>query len=258
MIFAYSFSCCLFLAYCLAISRNLFTFAGDKIKNSTNTIFMSYKKIFLWVFALDVIIGLVTLFALGLDNSVAIAVLFLAFWGACATGILALPFLVFKKVRRIGFTLLANVIMFPILMIGCSYIYYAVYNYRLFGGDEHYKFEYKNETYRLTLRDYKNTESLSECSKEVDSTLANYKCQNEFDVMKIDNAGECGFVGGKYKKISDDEILLILDTAFVRRTREQLEINPDYYYHGLWSGKDTAILRNNLVIDLFPETVEIK
>ena len=66
--------------------------------------------------------------------------------------------------------------------------------------------EYKNETYRLTLRDYKNTESLSECSKEVDSTLANYKCQNEFDVMKIDNAGECGFVGGKYKKISDDEI----------------------------------------------------
>ena len=130
--------------------------------------------------------------------------------------------------------------------------------FHLFGDDEHYKFEYKNETYRLTLRDYKNTESLSECSKEVDSTLANYKCQNEFDVMKIDNAGECGFVGGKYKKISDDEILLILDTAFVRRTREQLEINPDYYYHGLWSGKDTAILRNNLVIDLFPETVEIK
>lgn len=127
MIFAYSFSCCLFLAYCLAISRNLFTFAGDKIKNSTNTIFMSYKKIFLWVFALDVIIALVTLFALGLDNSVAIAVLFLAFWGACATGVLALPFLVFKKVRRIGFTLLANVIMFPILMIGCSYIYIMQY-----------------------------------------------------------------------------------------------------------------------------------
>ena len=27
--------------------------------------------------------------------------------------------------------------------------------------------------------------------------------------MKVDNAGEYGFVGGKYKKISDDEILLI-------------------------------------------------
>ena len=126
MIFAYSFSCCLFLAYCLAISRNLFTFAGDKIKNSTNTIFMSYKKIFLWVFALDVIIGLVTLFALGLDNSGAIAVLFLAFWGACATGVLALPFLVFKKVRRIGFTLLANVIMFPILIMQYIIIVFLV------------------------------------------------------------------------------------------------------------------------------------
>ena len=79
---------------------------------------MSYNKIFLYVLGVDVLITLISFILFPHDGFRVIMFFYFAFWGACATGALGLLFLAFDELRRIGKVLLANILMFPVVMIG--------------------------------------------------------------------------------------------------------------------------------------------
>lgn len=79
---------------------------------------MSYNKIFLYVLGVDVIISLISFILFPHGGFRDIMFLFGALVGACATGVLGLLFLLFGEMRQIGKVLIANVIMFPVVMIG--------------------------------------------------------------------------------------------------------------------------------------------
>lgn len=78
----------------------------------------SYDKMFLYVLGVDVIISLISFCIFPHDGFRAVVFMIVAFWGACVTGGLGLLFLFSDELRRIGKVLLANIIVFPVVMIG--------------------------------------------------------------------------------------------------------------------------------------------
>lgn len=82
----------------------------------------SQKQIFLYVLGVDVIITLILYVLFPHDGFRAIVFWFLAFMGTCATGVLGFAFLFnvdsSQRLKRIGKVLIANVIMFPVIMMG--------------------------------------------------------------------------------------------------------------------------------------------
>ena len=83
-----------------------------------------WKNIF-FVLGVDVIISLISFCIFPHDGFRAIMFMFVAFWGVCATCVLGSIFLAFDVLKRIGKVLLANIIMFPVVIIGLLMLFWG-------------------------------------------------------------------------------------------------------------------------------------
>lgn len=203
------------------------------------------KKVFMWrnkwiyIIGIDIILGIV-LFSAGYFQE--LAFLFFTFYAMCASGILGILFLFFKRIRNIGYALLINLLILPFLFMA---ILFFGPDWQILGIDYDsddivYDINHKGYKYELVM----HGEEYNKVHWAIDSVL--YK--NRFDINPINKVSSQIRIYGNYNQIGTNRYMLI----------RRIPGYEDYSYqreHGTFLIKDTLLLSNDTLYGFYREPV---
>lgn len=197
------------------------------------------KKVFMWrnkwiyIIGIDIILGIV-LFSAGYFQE--LAFLFFTFYAMCASGILGILFLFFKRIRNIGYALLINLLILPFLFMA---ILVFGPDWQILGID----YDSDDIVYDINHKGYKY-----ELIIHGDNMI---KDKNSFDINPINKVSSEIRIYGNYRQIGTNRYMLI-------------RIIPgyeDYSYqkeHGTFLLKDTLLLSNDTLYYFYRDPVVVR
>ena len=184
-----------------------------------------WRNKWIYIIGIDIILGIV-LFSAGYFQE--LAFLFFTFYAMCASGILGILFLFFKRIRNIGYALLINLLILPFLFMAIL----------VFGPDwQILGIDYDSD-------DIVYDEEYNKVHWAIDSVL--YK--NRFDINPINKVSSQIRIYGNYNQIGTNRYMLI----------RRIPGYEDYSYqreHGTFLIKDTLLLSNDTLYGFYREPV---
>ena len=172
--------------------------------------------------------------------------------------VLAMPFVFVKKAKKIGYMLLVNTFLVPVIMYACSMFGYQRYHNRVYGDDVKYEFKYGKRMFELTIHGDKYCKWLYEQVRKTDSTVTEDTYRDMFVIMEdLGFSGDATFLQGKHGKIGENEYELTLDSLTMTEV-EALKANPKAVTFKDVVVKDRMIIRNDSLYGLFREAVKVK
>ena len=198
-----------------------------------------WRNKWIYIIGIDIILGIV-LFSAGYFQE--LAFLFFTFYAMCASGILGILFLFFKRIRNIGYALLINLLILPFLFMA---ILVFGPDWQILGIDYDsddivYDINHKGHKYELIM----HGEEFYKAQVIKDSVL--YK--NRFDINPINKVSSQIRIYGNYNQIGTNRYMLI----------RRIPGYEDYSYqreHGTFLIKDTLLLSNDTLYGFYREPV---
>lgn len=216
---------------------------------------MSYRKILLVILAIDLIAGLYIFIFNELTNGMTALNYILG--SVFVSFVLAMPFVFVKKAKRIGYMLLVNTFLVPVIMYACSMIGYQRYHNRVYGDDVKYEFKYGKRKFQLTIHGEKYCKWIYEQVRKTDSTVTEDTYRDMFVIMEdLGFSGDATFLQGKHGKIGEKEYELTIDSLTMNEVNK-LKANPKAVTFKDVVVKDRMIIRNDSLYGLFKETVRV-
>ncbi len=217
---------------------------------------MSYRKILLVILVVDLLAGLYIFIFNELTNGMTAMNYILG--SVFVSFVLAMPFVFVKKAKRIGYMLLVNTFLVPVIMYACSMIGYQRYHNRVYGDDVKYEFKYGKRKFQLTIHGEKYCKWIYEQVRKTDSTVTEDTYRDLFVIMEdLGFSGDATFLQGKHGKIGENEYELTLDSLTMTEV-EALKANPKAVTFKDVVVKDRMIIRNDSLYGLFREAVKVK
>lgn len=217
---------------------------------------MSYRKILLVILAIDLIAGLYIFIFNELTNGMTALNYILG--SVFVSFVLAMPFVFVKKAKKIGYMLLVNTFLVPVIMYACSMIGYQRYHNRVYGDDVKYEFKYGKRKFQLTIHGEKYCKWIYEQVRKTDSTVTEDTYRDMFVIMEdLGFSGDATFLQGKHGKIGENEYDLTLDSLTMSEV-EALKANPKAVTFKDVVVKDRMTIRNDSLYGLFKEAVRVK
>ena len=171
--------------------------------------------------------------------------------------VLAMPFVFVKKAKKIGYMLLVNTFLVPVIMYACSMFGYQRYHNRVYGDDVKYEFKYGKRKFQLTIHGEKYCKWIYEQVRKTDSTVTEDTYRDMFVIMEdLSFSGDATFLQGKHGKIGENEYELTLDSLTMSEV-EALKANPKAVTFKDVVVKDRMTIRNDSLYGLFKETVRV-
>ena len=171
--------------------------------------------------------------------------------------VLAMPFVFVKKAKKIGYMLLVNTFLVPVIMYACSMFGYQRYHNRVYGDDVKYEFKYGKRKFLLTIHGEKYCKWIYEQVRKTDSTVTEDTYRDMFVIMEdLGFSGDATFLQGKHGKIGENEYELTLDSLTMSEV-EALKANPKAVTFKDVVVKDRMTIRNDSLYGLFKETVRV-
>lgn len=216
---------------------------------------MSYRKILLVILVVDLLAGFYIFIFNELTNGMTALNYILG--SVFVSFVLAMPFVFVKKAKRIGYMLLVNTFLVPVIMYACSMIGYQRYHNRVYGDDVKYEFKYGKRKFQLTIHGEKYCKWIYEQVRKTDSTVTEDTYRDMFVIMEdLGFSGDATFLQGKHGKIGENEYELTLDSLTMSEV-EALKANPKAVTFKDVVVKDRMIIRNDSLYGLFKETVRV-
>lgn len=217
---------------------------------------MSYRKILLVILVVDLLAGLYIFIFNELTNGMTALNYILG--SVFVSFVLAMPFVFVKKAKRIGYMLLVNTFLVPVIMYACSMIGYQRYHDRVYGDDVKYEFKYGKRKFQLTIHGEKYCKWIYEQVRKTDSTVTEDTYRDMFVIMEdLGFSGDATFLQGKHGKIGENGYELTLDSLTMSEV-EALKANPKAVTFKDVVVKDRMIIRNDSLYGLFREAVKVK
>lgn len=218
---------------------------------------MSYRKIIVFLLAIDLLAGLyIFIFNELTDGMTALNYIL---GSVFVSFVLAMPFVFINRTKRVGYMLLVNTFLVPVVMYACSMIGYQRYHSRVYGDDVKYEFRYGKRMFELTIHGEKYCKWLYEQVHMTDSTVTEDTYRNLFVIMENFDGfkGDATFLQGRHRKIAENEYELTLDSLTMREV-EALKANPKAVTFKDVVVKEKMIIRNDSLHGLFREAVRVK
>ena len=194
-----------------------------------------YKKIGLFITALDSILGLYFFLYKGYVDGMAFLIITL--YSVVVSSILGVLFCFFQKTRTIGYLLVANVVFLPLIFFVSASVGSSITKYKESKNDITYTFSHKGCHHKLTMY--------------AKNKFGMYS--NTFVLKKSGHDNFWSYLTGSYYLKGENNFLLVPDSTYHNKVRKNKTNMNDVYFCC-----DTIILRNDTLIGLYPLPIYMK